>query len=115
MEIEVKVVAEEIEEIEHELEKMIKVSERDEFMKLIMYRSQRKWYATVSIILIFGMIIALMMIFMAMGKDLTTGWKEVLLVMVGAFVGSWGKVIDFWFNNSEQDNTLLETASDDEQ
>ena len=108
-------VAEETEEIEHELAKIIKVGEREEFMKLIMYRSQRKWYATVSIIFIFGLIIALMMIFMAMGKDLTTGWKEVLLVMVGAFVGSWGKVIDFWFNNSEQDNTLLETASDDEQ
>ena len=106
---------EETEEIEHELENMIKVGEREEFMKLIMYRSQRKWYATVSIIFIFGLIIALMMLFMAMGKDLTTGWKEVLLVMVGAFVGSWGKVIDFWFNNSEQDNTLLETASDDEQ
>ena len=106
---------EETEEIEHELENMIKVGEREEFMKLIMYRSQRKWYATVSIIFIFGLIIALMMIFMAMGKDLTTGWKEVLLVMVGAFVGSWGKVIDFWFNNSEQDNTLLETASDDDE
>jgi len=107
-------VVEETEEIEHELENMIKVGEREEFMKLIMYRSQRKWYATVSIIFIFGLIIALMMLFMAMGKDLTTGWKEVLLVIVGAFVGSWGKVIDFWFNNSEQDNTLLETASDDE-
>ena len=83
-------------------------------MKLIMYRSQRKWYATLSIIFIFGLIITLMMGFMALGKDLTAGWKEVLLVMVGAFVGSWGKVIDFWFNNSEQDNTLLETASDDE-
>ena len=105
---------EETEEIEHELENMIKVGEREEFMKLIMYRSQRKWYATVSIIFIFGLIIALMMLFMAMGKDLTTGWKEVLLVMVGAFVGSWGKVIDFWFNNSEQDNTLLETASDED-
>ena len=105
----------EVDDIDLELKKMIKNSEHEEFMKLIMYRSQRKWYATVSIIFIFGLIIALMMLFMAMGKDLTTGWKEVLLVMVGAFVGSWGKVIDFWFNNSEQDNTLLETASDDDE
>ena len=105
---------EEIDEIELELKKMVKNNEHEEFMKLIMYRSQRKWYATLSIIFIFGLIITLMMGFMALGKDLTAGWKEVLLVMVGAFVGSWGKVIDFWFNNSEQDNTLLETASDDE-
>ena len=104
----------EMDELDLELNKMMKHSEHEEFMKLIMYRSQRKWYATISIIFIFGLIITLMMGFMALGKDLTAGWKEVLLVMVGAFVGSWGKVIDFWFNNSEQDNTLLETASDEE-
>ena len=104
----------EIDEIDDELMQLAKNKEHEEFMKLIMYRSQRKWYATISIIFIFGLIITLMMGFMALGKDLTAGWIEVLLVMVGACVGSWGKVIDFWFNNSEQDNTLLETASDDE-
>ena len=104
----------EIDEIDDELMQLAKNKEHEDFMKLIMYRSQRKWYATLSIICIFAVIIILMMVFMALGKDLTAGWKEVLLVMVGAFVGSWDKVIDFWFNNSEQDNTLLETASDDE-
>ena len=104
----------EIDEIDDELMQLAKNKEHEEFMKLIMYRSQRKWYATISIIFIFGLIITLMMGFMALGKDLTAGCKEVLLVMVGDFWGSWGKVIDFWFNNSEQDNTLLETASDDE-
>ena len=102
-------------EIEQELRNMMKRNDNEEFMKLIMYRSQRKWYATLSIIFIFGLIITLMMGFMALGKELTAGWKEVLLVMVGAFVGSWGKVIDFWFNNSEQDNSLIETASDDDE
>ena len=101
-------------EIEKELKNMMKRNDNEEFMKLIMYRSQRKWYATLSIIFIFGLIIVLMMGFVSLGKDLMSGWKEVLLVMVGAFVGSWGKVIDFWFNNSEQDNSLLETASEDD-
>ena len=104
----------EIDEIDDELMQLAKNKEHEEFMKLIMYTSQRKWYATLSIIFIFGLIITLMMGFMALGKELTAGWKEVLLVMVGAFVGSWGKVIDFWFNNSEQDNSLIETASDDD-
>ena len=101
-------------EIEQELRNMMKRNDNEEFMKLIMYRSQRKWYATLSIIFIFGLIVVLMMGFMALGKELTAGWKEVLLVMVGAFVRSGGKVIDFWFNNSEQDNSLIETASDDD-
>jgi hypothetical protein len=84
----------------------------EELLKLIMYRSQRKWYSTISIIASFAMILALMMLFVALGKDISEGWKEVLLVLIGAFVGSWSKVIDFWFNNAEQDNTLLENASD---
>ena len=84
----------------------------EELLKLIMYRSQRKWYSTISIIAIFAMILVLMMIFIAIGKEISEGWKDVLLVLIGAFVGSWSKVIDFWFNNAEQDNTLLENASD---
>ena len=105
---------EDLKELDDEIIQLAKNKEHEDFMKLILYRSQRKWYATISIICIFAVIIILMMVFMALGKDLTAGWKEVLLVMVGAFVGSWGKVIDFWFNNSEQDNTLLETSSDDD-
>ena len=104
---------EDLKELDDEIIQLAKNKEHEDFMKLILYRSQRKWYATISIICIFAVIIILMMVFMALGKDLTAGWKEVLLVMVGAFVGSWGKVIDFWFNNSEQDNSLLETASDE--
>ena len=33
----------------------------EELLKLIMYRSQRKWYSTISIIAIFAMILVLMM------------------------------------------------------
>ncbi|SVD21214.1 uncharacterized protein METZ01_LOCUS374068, partial [marine metagenome] len=36
-----------------------------EIMKLIMYRSQRKWYATISIIGIFGGLLSLMLVFIA--------------------------------------------------
>jgi hypothetical protein len=100
---------------EDDMEKLQEQNEQvinEELLKLIMYRSQRKWYSTISIIAIFAMILALMMLFVALGKDISEGWKEVLLVLIGAFVGSWSKVIDFWFNNAEQDNTLLENASD---
>ena len=44
--------------------------------------------------------------------DVTDGWKEILLLMLGGFVGSFAKVIDFWFNNQENDNKLLEHADD---
>ena len=97
-----------MEVLEEQNEQMV----NETLLKLIMYRSQRKWYSTISIIAIFAMILVLMMIFIATEKEISEGWKDVLLVLIGAFVGSWSKVIDFWFNNAEQDNTLLENASD---
>ena len=83
-----------------------------EIMKLIMYRSQRKWYATISIIGIFGSLLGLMLVFIALGKDMTPEWKEILLVLLGAFVGSFSRVIDHWFNNSQAEEKLLESAND---
>ena len=46
------------------------------------------------------------------GVDVVGGWKEILLLMLGGFVGSFAKVIDFWFNNAEDDVKLLEHADD---
>ena len=51
-------------------------------------------------------------IFMRQGKDVTEGWKEILLLMLGGFVGSFAKVIDFCTNNQENDNKLLEHLDD---
>ena len=76
------------------------------------YRQSRKWYVSIAVVGVFSAILALMIYFMSMGKDVTDGWKEILLLMLGGFVGSFAKVIDFWFNNQENDNKLLEHADD---
>lgn len=41
-------------------------------------------------------------------------WKEILLVMLGAFIGSYQRVIDFWFNNQERDNEILKRADEED-
>ena len=79
---------------------------------LIEYRQSRKWYVSIAVVGMFAFILALMIFFMAQGKDVTEGWKEILLLMLGGFVGKFAKVIDFWFNNQENDNKLLEHADD---
>ncbi len=83
-----------------------------EIIELIKYRQKRKWYSTVGIVVIFVFMLACMFGFIGGGRELPAEWKEILLVMLGAFVGSFTKVIDFWFNNSENDNKLLESAND---
>tara|TARA_R100001015_G_C4552859_1_gene114328 strand:- start:135 stop:449 length:315 start_codon:yes stop_codon:yes gene_type:complete len=79
---------------------------------LIEYRQSRKWYVSIAVVGMFAFILGLMIFFMSQGKDVTEGWKEILLLMLGGFVGSFAKVIDFWFNNQENDNKLLEHADD---
>ena len=79
---------------------------------LIEYRQSRKWYVSIAVVGMFAVILILMIYFMSQGKDVTDGWKEILLLMLGGFVGSFAKVIDFWFNNQENDNKLLEHADD---
>jgi len=79
---------------------------------IINYRQSRKWYVSIAVVGIFAVILTLMIYFMSQGKDVTDGWKEILLLMLGGFVGSFAKVIDFWFNNQENDNKLLEHADD---
>ena len=81
-------------------------------VELITYRQSRKWYVSIAVVGMFAFILALMIFFMAQGKDVTEGWKDILLLMLGGFVGSFAKVIDFWFNNQENDNKLLEHADD---
>jgi len=37
-------------------------------------------------------------------------WKEIMLLILGAFIGSYNRVIDFWFNNAEQDKEIINRA-----
>ena len=81
-------------------------------IEIMEYRQSRKWYVSIAIVSIFSFILAMMIYYMSQGKDVTDGWKEILLLMLGGFVGSFAKVIDFWFNNAEDDVKLLEHADD---
>ena len=83
-----------------------------ELIDIIKYRNSKKWHLSFFLVLILFMIIFLMMAMVAVGKDVTEEWKEVLLVLLGAFVASFSKLIDFWFNNQEAENALLEASQD---
>lgn len=83
-----------------------------ELIGIIKFRQNKKWLISIAVVGLFSVILALMIYFMSNGTDVTGGWKEILLLMLGGFVGSFAKVIDFWFNNAEDDVKLLEHADD---
>ena len=83
-----------------------------ELIGIIKFRQSKKWLISIAVVALFSIILALMIYFMSSGVDVLGGWKEILLLMLGGFVGSFAKVIDFWFNNAEDDVKLLEHADD---
>lgn len=44
----------------------------------------------------------------AMGAE----WKEILLLVLGAFIASYGKIIDFWFQKQDTDTALIQAVDD---
>ena len=83
-----------------------------ELIEIIKFRQNKKWLISIVVVSLFATILGLMIWFMSSGVDVMGGWKEILLLMLGGFVGSFAKVIDFWFNNAEDDVKLLEHADD---
>lgn len=41
-------------------------------------------------------------------------WKEILLLVLGAFIGSYSKVIDYWFNGKDDDPVIVPSQDDPE-
>ena len=89
-----------------------KHSINQQLIDIIKFRQNKKWMISIAVVFIFSAILALMIWFMSSGVDVMGGWKEILLLMLGGFVGSFARVIDFWFNNAEDDVKLLEHADD---
>jgi fumarate reductase subunit D len=44
--------------------------------------------------------------------EISGEWKEILLLMLGALIGSFGKVIDHWFKDSDKDRQLIDKISE---
>lgn len=40
--------------------------------------------------------------------EISGEWKEILLLLLGALIGAFGKVVDHWFKDSDKDKQLIE-------
>ena len=44
--------------------------------------------------------------------EISGEWKEILLLLLGALIGAFSKVIDHWFKDSDKDKILIEKMSE---
>lgn len=84
------------------------------FKDLLNAMMKRRWYITAlvlgSFIIIIGGIFAAIM-----NKTQSSAeWKELLLLMLGAFIGSYGKIIDYWFSDTDKDKMLVQKMDEED-
>ena len=60
-------------------------------------------------IIIAGIFTAIMVKFPASAE-----WKELLLLLLGAFIGSYGKIIDYWFSDQDKDKMLVQKMDEED-
>lgn len=67
-----------------------------------------RWYITIITLLTLLLVLVGIMAAIVFKVHLIQEWKEMLFLLLGAFIGSYNRVIDFWFNNSQRDEKLIE-------
>jgi hypothetical protein len=48
------------------------------------------------------------------GIVIEESWKELLLILLGAFVGNLNKVVDYWFNSEDRDKMLIQKVDEED-
>jgi hypothetical protein len=84
------------------------------FKDLLNAMMKRRWYITALVLGGFMFIIAGMFAAIALGTAIAGEWKELLLLLLGAFIGSYGKIIDYWFSDTDKDKMLVQKMDEED-
>ena len=84
------------------------------FKELLNKMMSRRWYITAMVL--GGFMLIMGGIFEAiMGKTaMESEWKELMLLLLGAFIGSYGKIIDYWFSDTDKDKMLVQKMDEED-
>ena len=84
------------------------------FKDLLFSVMKRRWFITAIVLFtFFGTILAIF--FAIIAKTPMSGeWKELLLLLLGAFIGSYGKIIDYWFSDQDKDKMLVQKMDEED-
>jgi hypothetical protein len=67
----------------------------------------RRWYITAIVLGGFVLIIGGIFAAISLQTPMAAAWKELLMLLLGAFIGSYGKIIDYWFSDQDKDKMLV--------
>lgn len=84
------------------------------FRDLLNAMMERRWYITAAVLGGFLLIIAGIFYSMNFQLVMAAEWKELLMLLLGAFIGSYGKIIDYWFSDTDKDKMLVQKMDEED-
>ena len=84
------------------------------FKELLNSMMTRRWLITLIVLLTFMFITLGIMISIHIDTTVGQEWKELLLLLLGAFIGSYGKIIDYWFSDTDKDKMLVQKMDEED-
>jgi hypothetical protein len=84
------------------------------FKDLLSNMMARRWYITALVLGGFMLIIGGMFAAILGQNPIAGEWKELLLLLLGAFIGSYGKIIDYWFSDTDKDKMLVQKMDEED-
>ena len=90
------------------------MQENTGFKELLNKMMSRRWYITAMVLGGFMLIIVGIFAAIMGATPMSTEWKELMLLLLGAFIGSYGKIIDYWFSDTDKDKMLVQKMDEED-
>ena len=91
-----------------------KVDDKNRFYYMLQQMQSNRWKITAIILGLFTLIIVGINAAVFFGASIQEDWKEMLLILLGAFVGNLNKVVDYWFNSEDRDKMLIQKVDEED-
>jgi len=92
----------------------VKVEDKNRFYYMLQQMQANRWRITAIVLGLFTLIIVGINAGVFLGKTIGEDWKEMLLILLGAFVGNLNKVVDYWFNSEDRDKMLIQKVDEED-
>ena len=84
------------------------------FKELLNAMMKRRWYITALVLGGFMLIMGGIFASVLNQSPIAGEWKELMLLLLGAFIGSYGKIIDYWFSDTDKDKMLVQKMDEED-
>jgi hypothetical protein len=92
----------------------VAVDSNNRFYYMLQQMQANRWKITAIVLGLFFFIILGINSAVFFGVEIAESWKEMLLILFGAFVGNLNKVVDYWFNSEDRDKMLIAKVDEED-